>query len=55
MEPHPYWINAGARNVRETTDSAAKGFHFKRRRRLWTNEMLWLALTILLIAIHLAT
>lgn len=55
MSPHPYWLKAGRRNVAETTDSAEKGFHFKRRRKLWTNEMLWLALTILLIAIYLET
>jgi hypothetical protein len=35
---HPFWINAGARNVRETTDHGAQRFHPRRPRKSWVNR-----------------
>lgn len=58
MKPHPHWINAGVRNVRETTASTAKGFHPGRRRKSWAIrniDAMWMALIASLIVIYAAT
>mgnify|MGYP003132414012 CR=1 FL=1 len=50
MSPHPYWINAGIRNVKETTESTPKRFNPGRRRKSWITrnpDTFWVALSIL--------
>lgn len=50
---HRYWIRAGARNIRLTTEHGAQKFHFRRKSWFLKNiDLIWAVIIIALMVTY---